>query len=179
VLAGGRNLAVTYDSTGLVFHGLSARMTATQVIVTVFAAPLPGSVSDSPCCAAPGGVTKTLVLPQPVGDRIVIDGAATPATIQDVPWTHATVSADGMTISFSFPDRSCSRVSRASTVESAGTITITAVEPATTYTTAKGTCVYDGDGPLTQQVHLAARLNGRRLIDGACLVDPNDDACSG
>ena len=177
VLAGGRTLAIAYDSTGLVFRGLTARMTPTQVIVTVFAAPLPGRVPDYPCCMPPGGTTKTLALPQPVGNRVVIDGAATPDTSQDVPWTRSTVSADGMTVSVAFPDRSCSRVSRASTVETASTVIITAVEPATTHTTAEGTCAYDGDGPLTQQVHLAGRLNARHVIDGACLVDPNDVAC--
>ena len=177
VLAGGRGLAVAYDSTGLVFRGLSARMTPTRVVVTVFAAPAPGPIPDYPCCVPSGGTTKTLALPRPVGKRVVIDGADIPATSQDVPWTRASISADGLTVSVYFRDRSCSRVSRASTVESARTVIITAVEPATTHTTAKGTCVYDGDGALTQQAHLAAHLSGRQVIDGACLVAPSDAAC--
>jgi hypothetical protein len=179
--ADGRTLEVAYDSFGdLVFQGITARVTPTTVIVTVFTAPAPGTsgMIGIPECLGPScWVTKTLALPVPLGNRIMVDGSDTPATNQAVPYGRSTVSADGLTVDVSFPDRGCSHVSRVSSVEGAWTVVLTVSQPATVRTPGKPACPVGGDGPLMQEMHLAAPLQGRRLVDGACLRTPSDTAC--
>jgi hypothetical protein len=125
----GRDVTITLADDCVAPLGARAVMTSKRVVVTVYAAnPSPGS---APACPPGGGIgTQALTLPKPVDGRFVVDGADTPATSQYVPRSRSTVADSGSTVRVYFPDRTCSRVSRASVVETVQTVTVTAVEMA-------------------------------------------------
>lgn len=171
----GRELKVTYEDQCVAPRGARAIMSSTRVVVTVYAAnPSPGSLTQCPS----GIETQAFTLPKPVDGRSVVDGADTRATSQYVPFSRSTVSDAESTVRVYFPDRTCSRVSRASVVETDRTVTLTAIEMARSGTTKTQACAYAGDGPLVQEVHLASPIGRRRLIDGACVLTRRNAGCA-
>jgi hypothetical protein len=178
VASDGRELKVTDAGDRVAPRGARAVMSSRRVVVTVYAAnPSSGSVA---ACPPGGGIgTQALTLPGPIDGRFVVDGADTRATSQYVPLSRSTVADAGSTVRIYFPDRTCSRVSRASVVETDKAVTVTAVEMAGSGTTKTQACVYAGDGPLVQEVHLASPIGKRRLLDGACVLTPRNAGCAG
>ena len=167
----GRELKITYPDECVAPRGARAIMSSERVMITVYAAnPSPGLMTG-----CPGGIgTQALTLPKPVDGRFVVDGADTAAASQYVPWNHPELRDGGSTVRVQFSDRTCSRVSRASAVETTASVIVTVSQaPMTTPTTS---CRY-GNEPLFQEVQLASPLGKRRLLDGSCIASPGDPAC--
>ncbi len=167
----GRELKITYENQCVAPRGARAIMSSTRVVVTIYAAsPSPGSLLECP----PFTDTQALTLPTPVDGRFVVDGALNPRSNPYVPWDHPELRAGGSTVRVQFLDRTCSRVSRASVVETTASVIVTVLQaPMTTPTTS---CRY-GIEPLFQEVQLASPLGKRRLLDGSCIASPGDPAC--
>jgi hypothetical protein len=166
----GRELKITYDGC-IAPRGARAIMSSTRVVVSVYAAnPSPGSLIDCPGLID----AQVLTLPKPVDGRFVVDGALNPRPNPYVPWNHSELRDGGSTVRVQFSDRTCSRVSRASAVETTAIVIVTVLQtPMTTPTTS---CRY-GIEPLFQEVQLASPLGKRRLLDGSCIASPGDPAC--
>jgi hypothetical protein len=136
--------------------GANARTAVDRIAITVFG-PNRNPVAIPTC--PPGERTFRLELPEPIGDRPIVDAVAVEGP---APVTWERVSVSGRDITLRVPDPSCTRVGRVTTVEGAASVSFTAfvVDAGTPGCSA-------GMAPRRDYtVTLAAPVGRRTLVDG-------------
>lgn len=154
-------------------EGTEAVVFDDRVTITVYWPADDRGVGGPPRSCPPAATVQRIELPQPVGDRAVVDGAPV-GTRRPIRWKRADLVFDDRTVRLRIDDPACASLPLVHLVETDREVIISADVAAEAGPVPGHSCA---DDPYLSDFTLLAPLDRREIIDGACWRDAGTAGC--